>query len=89
MLGHEKAHLETWDFGHPGWLNESASGHIVSPVHENNKFEVLAWTPSTNGKIEASALRRSRTRGDTGWKRVSRFSEIGLTWITPVVAPCE
>ena len=67
--GMKNAHLEPWDFGHPGWLNESASGHIVSPVHENIKFEVLAWTPSTNGKIEASALRRSRTRGDAGRKK--------------------
>jgi hypothetical protein len=54
--GMKNAHLELWDFGHPGWLNESASGHIVSPVRENIKFEVLAWTPSTNGKVEASAL---------------------------------
>jgi hypothetical protein len=54
--GMKNAHLEPWDFGHPGWLNESASGHIVSPVHENIKFEVLGWTPSTNGKIEASAF---------------------------------
>src|SRR3974390_1711982 len=30
--------LEPWDFGHPGWLNERASGFITSPVKENLKF---------------------------------------------------
>jgi carboxypeptidase Q len=61
--GMKNAHLEPWDFGHPGWLNESASGHIVSPVRENIKFEVLAWTPSTNGKVEASALQIEPPQG--------------------------
>jgi len=54
--GFQNAHLEPWEFGHPGWLNESASGHIVAPVRENIKFEVLAWTPSTPGKIVSSAI---------------------------------
>ncbi len=54
--GLANAHLEPWEFGHPGWLNEFATGHLASPVRENIKFEVLAWTPSTNGKILASAL---------------------------------
>ncbi len=52
----KKAHLAPWEFGHPGWLNESASGHINAPVRENIKFEVLAWTPSTPGKGTASAV---------------------------------
>jgi len=34
-----------------GWLNERASGHIVSPVKDNLVFEVLAWTPSTPGTV--------------------------------------
>jgi hypothetical protein len=34
-----------------GWLNERASGHIVSPVKDNLVFEVLAWTPSTTGTV--------------------------------------
>jgi hypothetical protein len=54
--GMKNAHLEPWDFGHPGWLNESATGHLDSPVHENIKFEVLAWTRSTPGKILSSAI---------------------------------
>ncbi|MCX6632703.1 MAG: hypothetical protein NTW28_34305 [Candidatus Solibacter sp.] len=54
--GLKNARLEPWDFGHPGWSNERASAFIVSPVQENLKFEVLAWTPSTKGTVTASAL---------------------------------
>jgi hypothetical protein len=54
--GLKNAHLEPWDFGHPGWSNERASAFIVSPVQENLKFEVLAWTPSTKGAVTASAI---------------------------------
>src|SRR5258705_9820726 len=44
--GFKNAHLEPWDFGRPGWLNERASAFLIAPVHQNLKFEVLAWTPS-------------------------------------------
>jgi hypothetical protein len=54
--GLKNGHLEPWEFGHPGWLNEIATGAIVAPVHENVKFEVLAWTPSTSGTVNASAI---------------------------------
>jgi len=54
--GFKNGHVEPWDFGHPGWLNERAAGYIVSPVKENLKFEVLAWTPSTNGTVTGSAI---------------------------------
>ena len=54
--GFKNAHLEPWDFGHPGWTNERASAFIVSPVQENLKFEVLAWTPSTKGTVTASTI---------------------------------
>ncbi|HUA60861.1 MAG TPA: M28 family peptidase [Verrucomicrobiae bacterium] len=54
--GLKNAHKEGWDFGHPGWLNERASAFLVAPVHENLKFEVLAWTPSTRGTITASVV---------------------------------
>src|SRR5687767_4429701 len=33
--GLENAHLEPWEFGHPGWLNERYAGHIVSPVKDS------------------------------------------------------
>src|SRR5689334_6722616 len=54
--GLKNAHKEAWDFGHPGWTNERAAGFLVSPVKQNLKFEVLAWTPSTNGTITASTI---------------------------------
>src|ERR1051325_3800602 len=40
--GMKNAHLEAWEFGHPGWSNERASGYLIAPVQENLKFEVLA-----------------------------------------------
>ncbi len=49
--GFDNAHLEPWDFGHPGWLNERASGHVISPYKEPLVFEVMAWTPSTPGPL--------------------------------------
>ncbi len=54
--GMKNAHLEPWDFARAGWLNETAEGHILAPVRENLKFEVLAWTPSTNGTVNASTV---------------------------------
>lgn len=50
------AHLDPWDFGHPGWLNERASVHVVAPVQDALVVEVLAWTPGTNGPVRGRAL---------------------------------
>jgi hypothetical protein len=47
--GFDDAKLEAWDFGHPGWANERATGFITAPVKDTLTFEVLAWTPSTKG----------------------------------------
>lgn len=55
--GFENAHLEPWDFGHPGWLNERFSGFITAPVKDSLVGEVLAWTPGTNGAVKAKAVR--------------------------------
>jgi hypothetical protein len=54
--GFENGHLEPWEFGHPGWLNERHSAHMLSPVKDSLEFEVLAWTPSTNGVVTAQAF---------------------------------
>src|SRR6516165_6727660 len=54
--GMKNTHLEAWEFGHPGWLNERASAFLVAPVYENLKFEVLAWTASTKGTVTASTV---------------------------------
>jgi hypothetical protein len=61
--GLKNAHREGWDFGHPGWSNERASGFLVAPVKQNLKFEVLAWTPSTNGTVTASAVQLAPPQG--------------------------
>ncbi len=53
--GFANAHLEPWDFGHSGWLNERASGYVLSPFKDSLVFEVLAWTPSTKGTITGQA----------------------------------
>lgn len=47
--------LEPWNFGHPGWLNERLTAHIVSPVKDSLVCEVLAWTPSTKGTVKEKA----------------------------------
>lgn len=51
--GLKNAHLEPWNFGHPGWLNERLSVHVVSPVKDALVAEALAWTPGTNGPVTA------------------------------------
>jgi hypothetical protein len=54
--GFVNGHLEPWDFGHPGWLNERFTAHITSPVKDALVGEVLAWTNGTNGPVKASAV---------------------------------
>ena len=53
--GFDNAFLEPWEFGHPGWVNERATGLMLSPVQDTLTFEVLAWTPSTKGLVTADA----------------------------------
>lgn len=54
--GLENAHLEPWNFGHPGWANERLSAHIISPVKDQLTCEALAWTPGTSGAVTGAAL---------------------------------
>src|SRR5262245_5663073 len=54
--GFSDGHLEPWDFGHPGWVNERFTGHIVSPVKDQLTAEVVAWTPGTDGTETAQAF---------------------------------
>src|SRR6266850_1226824 len=53
--GLQNAHLEPWNFGHPGWLNERLTAHVISPVKDELSCEVLAWTPGTHGAVRAMA----------------------------------
>jgi carboxypeptidase Q len=48
--------MEPWDFGYEGWTSELAWGAIVSPVKDKLEFEVLAWTPGTNGTVTGRAV---------------------------------
>ena len=52
--GLTNGHLEPWDFGHPGWLNERMTAHLLAPVKDPLVAEVLAWTPSTEGPVRAT-----------------------------------
>ncbi|NNE68272.1 MAG: M20/M25/M40 family metallo-hydrolase [Pyrinomonadaceae bacterium] len=54
--GFDKTEMDPWEWGNEGWENERASGFLVSPVKDSLVFEVLAWTPSTNGVIKAEAV---------------------------------
>ena len=54
--GFENGRLEPWDFARPGWSNDVAIGAIVSPVKDKLEFEVLAWTPGTQGTVKAGAF---------------------------------
>ena len=47
--GLKNAHLEPWEFGRPGWLNERTSAFLIAPVKDSLVVEALAWTPGTNG----------------------------------------
>jgi Zn-dependent M28 family amino/carboxypeptidase len=53
--GMENAHLEPWDFGHPGWLNKRLTAHLIAPVKDALVCEALSWTPSTRGPVRAKA----------------------------------
>jgi carboxypeptidase Q len=54
--GFKNAHLEPWEFGHPGWLNKRAEGYMVTPIHGDLTFRVLSWTPSTKGTVSAQTV---------------------------------
>ena len=53
--GLENAHLEPWEFKHPGWANERLNAHLISPVKDPLVCEALAWTPGTKGTTTANA----------------------------------
>jgi hypothetical protein len=53
--GMKNAHLEPWDWGHPGWSNDFAWGAVTSPVKDMLVLEVLAWTPGTKGTVTGKA----------------------------------
>jgi hypothetical protein len=54
--GLSNGRMEPWDWGHEGWRNDRATGHIVAPVQDRLEFEVVAWTPSTRGTVRTEAI---------------------------------
>ncbi|MFI5177364.1 MAG: M20/M25/M40 family metallo-hydrolase [Vicinamibacterales bacterium] len=54
--GMKNGKLEPWNWGHEGWLNERADGHVSAPVRINLVFAVQPWTPSTKGAVTAQAV---------------------------------
>lgn len=54
--GFDKAEMEPWEWGNVGWESDRASGFMVSPVKDTLVFEVLAWTPGTNGAVTANVV---------------------------------
>ncbi len=74
--GFDKAELESWGFGHPGWVNERASGFITSPVQDSLVFEVLAWTPGTKGAVSGSAVRLNLPERPTQEELTGYFNSV-------------
>ena len=64
--GFDHVEMEPWNFGSPGWTNDRATGAIVSPVQDQLTFEVLAWTPGTNGIVSRDAVRLTNPRKPNG-----------------------
>ena len=54
--GMTNGHLEPWDFGHEGWLNEYLAVHVTAPYKDALVVEALGWTPSTPGRVTAKAF---------------------------------
>ena len=54
--GFTNGHLEPWDFGREGWLNEYLAVHVTAPFKDALVVEALGWTPGTHGKVNAKAF---------------------------------
>ena len=85
--GLENAALEPWEFGRPGWVNERAVGLMHKPVQDTLTFEVLAWTPSTNGIIIGAGV--AKKSGLVTGSNVSVVSGHGVTLQMKVVGIFE
>ena len=50
----------------PGWSNEHLEVHLTSPVQDALVVEALAWTPGTNGTVNAHGLQSRAAEGPRG-----------------------
>ena len=74
--GFDNVHLEQWEFGHPGWVNERASGFITAPVQDSLVFEVLSWTPGTNGVVKGQAIQLDTPERPTQEELTAYFNSV-------------
>ncbi|MGH9394900.1 MAG: hypothetical protein ACRD1E_12070, partial [Terriglobales bacterium] len=54
--GLANAHLEGWDFGHPGWSNALVEANVLTPYATPLAVRPLAWSPGTAGPVTAPAV---------------------------------
>ncbi|HWG38656.1 MAG TPA: M20/M25/M40 family metallo-hydrolase [Terriglobales bacterium] len=54
--GLANAHLEGWNFGHPGWANALVEANVLVPYQAPLEVRPLAWSPGTRGAITAPAV---------------------------------
>jgi carboxypeptidase Q len=54
--GLQNERLEAWDFGHPGWACEKDAVYVISPYKEHLAAAAIAWTPGTNGAVQAQVV---------------------------------
>jgi hypothetical protein len=73
----KNAHLEPWEWGHPGWLPERATGFIISPVKANIKFEAAPWTPSTKGTVTGSVFSMKLPENPTEAELTAYLNSVG------------
>ena len=62
--GFTNGHLEPWDFGHPGWVNERFSAHITSPVKDRRRPAGSAGADPDVDRSMAGRLRRGLWQAD-------------------------
>src|SRR5262245_19957175 len=67
---------ESWDFGHPGWVNERFSMHVVSPVKDALVGEVVAWTPDTPGTVTGPVMQLTMPDRPTREQLTTHFDSI-------------
>jgi carboxypeptidase Q len=74
--GMSNAHLEPWEFGHPGWLNERVSAHVIAPYKEPLVCEVLGWTPGTNGVVAGQVVQIITPKNPTQEQLTAYFDSV-------------
>lgn len=71
------AHLEHWNFGHAGWVNDVANGQVLVPIREQLYLKALAWTPSTSGTVTADVILIDPPKDTTAASLEGYFASVG------------